>query len=148
MTRAIPDLFLERQPVHVVEHGDRATRLGVTSKQPREKQPRLARSAGFLGPGNLGEQRLVPRQRLAPAVAQPVQAHVGRDAVQEARGKADVEPRAVLHHADEDVLACVESFVLVAQQPSAPAEHHRPVPARQGLDVHVPHVTDLNTEEE
>jgi hypothetical protein len=38
-------------------------------------------------------------------------------------------------HADEDVLARVERFVLVAQQPAAPPKDHRPIAAAQDLDV-------------
>src|SRR5262245_11779186 len=117
----------------------------MPAEQPIEQQPRVADAAGFFRARDVEQRGLVPGDRLASPIAQPVQAHVGRDPVEQARRITAVQARAPLHDADEHVLAGVEGLVLVAEEPPAPAKHHRSVAVAQSLDVEVVHAALLNT---
>ena len=81
--------------------------------------------------------RRLPRRRAA--VADAVQAHIGRHAIQQAGRIPRVEPAAPLDQPHEHVLTRIERLVLVAQELAAPSQHHRSVAAAEGADVQLVH---------
>lgn len=133
----------------MVKDGDGAARGRVPPEQAVEQDPGFAALARLLGRGDLFEP-LLPggRPRPTPAVPDPVEAEVGRDAVEEARGVAGVETLAPLEEAHENVLARVHGFVLVAQEVKAAPEDHRPVSLAEALHIQrcVAHATPSTPE--
>ena len=82
----VPRDLLERQAVHEMEDGHRPARLRVPPEQPVEQQPGFARRRRVLRRGNRRQQRFFGRRPDALlAIADPVQADIRGDAVQEAR---------------------------------------------------------------
>src|SRR5439155_26578763 len=73
------------------------------------------------------------------AIANPVQAHVCGDPVQETRRISRVDPFASFENAKEYVLTRVERFILIAQKLSTASEHHRSVPAAGVFNIQLLH---------
>src|SRR4029078_9432073 len=74
-----------------------------------------------------------------------VQTQVRRDAIEQARGVTPIQPPPLFQHADEHLLTAVNRVVIVAEEPAAPPEHHRRIPADKRFDVCVSHAAYLNT---
>jgi hypothetical protein len=96
-----------------VQDRDRPARLGLPSEEAVEQKARAGRGLAVLGGRDALELAVVGRRAVAAPVTDPVQAQVGRDAVEQARGEARVQPVAPLQHPDEHVLTGVHGLVLV-----------------------------------
>jgi MFS family permease len=122
-----------------VQHRHRPARFGMPREEPVEQQAREAFTARLPQLRDRMQLFLIRRLRPAAAIANPVQADVGRDPIEKTRRIACVQPAALLEHAYEHVLTCVERFVLVAKQLAATSQHHRSVAAAERIDVQLVH---------
>jgi hypothetical protein len=107
----------------------------VARKQPIEKEPGVAHAARFFEACDRLEAFIVHVFGPAAAVANAVQTDVRRHPEQQARRIPRAEPRTMLDHKQEHILARVERLVVVAEQTAAAPQHYRPVAAAERADV-------------
>src|SRR5712691_943772 len=130
-----------------MQDGHRPAGLRMPREQPIQRQARLALAAGRIGAGDPIELLLVDRLRTPRAIANPVQAHIGRDRVEQARRITRVEALAPLDDPHEHVLTRVERLLLGPQQLAAAPQYHGSVAEAEGRDILlVLHATDITPE--